>query len=725
MGKKYVGIKFLVALLLLTLTMWPMMSRSHAVVPSLDQIRVSLFIDARGTVPSVTLSAATGLTIGSRQSADQSASITPWLTHGSSVPIRASLDQYMVFIMETYDAVVANSIAQQLQGLAGEAYVFTQKRAGHFVYRVYVGQYLTEQQAMVDMDRLAKLTLLEPYELAVTGPKHWQAGTYATKDAAMLDLEIFWDHGLHGFLVYSENNDGQLTYHIWLGEAANEQELARVKEQVQLIMPSLDLQPIDEGRHYLLVREQMKPSLSSQPVAHYFFSAQSGQKVWVSTEAETIRVAERNGRSYRGHIELSAHQGRLAVINELPFEQYLYSVVGSEMNETWPMEALKAQAVAARTFALAQGIKYGIAHVSDTTYEQAYYGVGAEYDKAIAAVQATAGEVIVDDDGLITAYYHSNAGGMTADTSEIWQTPLDYVQSLPSPDQIAAEGLLPWYRVVLPNGLIGYVRSDFTEQTGEVNKAGYPILVATESNVNVRPAPYVNNNANAPIAKLEEGDRLILFEETLESNAFSWVQGPYTGEQLQQSINGASSHALSEAVRTLKITERGPSGRVLELVANGQQVQVNAPDRLRLAMNGLQSTRFDVEETGRYTVLGAEGLRQFPLEPSEPGGLYVLSGSGDQGDGGDHSGDHSEGSDATAHVTATQATDSALFVLNGKGETRLITQQPQFRFVGLGFGHGIGMSQWGARELAEFLEYDYKDIIAYYYAGVRIVKTAS
>ncbi len=64
----------------------------------------------------------------------------------------------------------------------------------------------------------------------------------------------------------------------------------------------------------------------------------------------------------------------LALVNEVPMEQYLYGVVGSELSSGWPTEALKAQAVAARTFAIKQGNKYEIAQVTDTTLDQAYYG---------------------------------------------------------------------------------------------------------------------------------------------------------------------------------------------------------------------------------------------------------------------------------------------------------------------------------------------------------------
>lgn len=693
MKKWTAAMRLAMVTILLIVTILPIWtSPSYASIPKLDHIRVSLFIDARGTVPSVTLSAPSGVQIGVRHEQPD-----VWIQHEANTPFRASLDQYMIRVMETFDAVTASNLARQLQGLVGEAYVMSSKHEGRLQYRVYIGQFTTEAQALSSIDRIDNLDIVKPYELKVTGSYHWNAGTHSTEAEALKQLDLILENGLYAYLVTHTNGEGELVYSVWLGEAANPTQMEQAKATALLAMPGLDLQAVDRSQPYIIVRQQSHTDGHQDLIPHYYFNGSAGQKLWMSSESEGITVKERSNRSYRGNIELSEHRGKLAVINEVPFEQYLYAVVGSEVNLTWPSEALKAQAVAARTFALAQGMKYGIAHVSDTTYEQAYYGIGAEYAAAIAAVDATTGEVVVDKDGLVTTFYYSNAGGMTADTSEIWGTPLDYITSVPSPDYIAEDGLLLWNRVVLPSGQIGYVRSDFTEDTGEVNRAGYRILVATESNVNVRPAPYVNNNTNAAIAQLQDGDRLILFEQTLESNAFSWVQGPFTGQQLQQSIQRTSSTTLSEAVRSLHITKRGPSGRVIEMTVNGQPLTVSTPDSFRGALNGLQSTRFDVEETGRYTVQGANGQKQWPEQQGE---LHILSGMNN----------------------VIQPTDPALFVLNGNDETRLITQEPQFRFVGFGFGHGIGLSQWGARELAQFLGYDYKEIIQYYYSGVSIVK---
>lgn len=683
----------LLILLIIALLLMPMLSfSSHASVPVLDNIRVALFIDARGVVPTVTVSSTSSIHIGVRDTSET----RHWLTHASDRAMRVSMDQYRIFIMETTDYDTASAAARQVNGLVGEAYVMRQVVEDRTVYRVYIGQFNSEERARNELGRISNLALLQPYQLAVRGPHHLSAGTYQQKEAAKAQLSVLNQHGHHGYMVYHEDESRQPLYSVWLGEAANANQLVQLENEVSAQILGIQLQTADTSIPYIIEQEQMM--LDGRLLPHYYFNRT--EQVLSLTSDATLRVVERSNRTYRGMLELRQYRGSMAVINELPFEEYLYAVVGSEVSSSWPEEALKAQAVVARTFALAQGMKYGIAHVSDTTYEQAYHGVQAEYPAAVAAVEATKGEVVVDHKGLITTFYYSNAGGMTADTSEIWGTPLDYISVVPSPDQIAEDGLLLWNRVVLPDGMIGYVRSDFMFDSGERNSAGYPIMVATENNVNVRAAPYVNNSTNAPIAQINQGDRLTMFEQTMESNAYSWVQGPYTAEQLQLTITRTSQINLSEGLHTLEVSERGPSGRVTEMLANGKIIPVSSPDSYRTAMSGLRSTRFDVEELGRYTILGAEGQRQLPSSNDQA--LYVLS--------------------ADSNEKPVKVTSETMFVLGDGDETRLITQEPHFRFVGLGFGHGIGLSQWGARELAQFLGYDYKEIIDYYYTGTSIVK---
>jgi stage II sporulation protein D len=127
--------------------------------------------------------------------------------------------------------------------------------------------------------------------------------------------------------------------------------------------------------------------------------------------------AQFGGRRYRGRLEFFAGQsGGLVVLNVLPLEDYLCGVVPSEMPADWPAEALKAQAIAARSYALtrmaaATGATYD---VYGTVADQEYHGVSGEAAAATQAVADTAGQVLVYDNAPICAMYCSDAGGCTA-----------------------------------------------------------------------------------------------------------------------------------------------------------------------------------------------------------------------------------------------------------------------------------------------------------------------
>jgi stage II sporulation protein D len=115
-------------------------------------------------------------------------------------------------------------------------------------------------------------------------------------------------------------------------------------------------------------------------------------------------------RRYRGRLQLRLEGGQLQVVNHVALETYLPSVVGSEMPASWPLEALRAQAVAARTYALKARKPASVFDLQATTASQVYKGVEAETPSTRAAVEGTRGLVLTYDDALIDAVFHSSSG---------------------------------------------------------------------------------------------------------------------------------------------------------------------------------------------------------------------------------------------------------------------------------------------------------------------------
>ena len=139
---------------------------------------------------------------------------------------------------------------------------------------------------------------------------------------------------------------------------------------------------------------------------------------------------------YRGHFMLVNDGDGLTVINDVPIEDYIQGVVPSEMPSSWSHEAHKAQAIAARSYALAnlgKRAKYGY-DLKDTPEDQAYNGATAETPQTNDAVVETEGIVLIYEGKIIPAYYSASAGGHTKNASQVWTKDLAFIKAVPSFD---------------------------------------------------------------------------------------------------------------------------------------------------------------------------------------------------------------------------------------------------------------------------------------------------
>lgn len=132
-----------------------------------------------------------------------------------------------------------------------------------------------------------------------------------------------------------------------------------------------------------------------------------------------------NNHRFRGMLDIIREKDlTLKAINHVGIEEYLYGVLYHEISHRWPIEAIKSQAVAARSFALYQasankGKDYDL---TSDTFSQLYGGKAAERYKTTKAVDATKGLILTYKGSVIPAYFHATCGGFTEDASELWQT---------------------------------------------------------------------------------------------------------------------------------------------------------------------------------------------------------------------------------------------------------------------------------------------------------------
>ena len=144
-------------------------------------------------------------------------------------------------------------------------------------------------------------------------------------------------------------------------------------------------------------------------------------------------------RRYRGELRILFYQSSFKVINYLGISKYLSSVVASEMPKSWPMAALKAQAIASRTYALKQINKKEKESFDITSNEanQVYLGIESETPRSIKAVNSTRSLVLTYKGKLIDAVFHSSSGGFTEDSGKVWKKQLPYLISVKDFDQVS------------------------------------------------------------------------------------------------------------------------------------------------------------------------------------------------------------------------------------------------------------------------------------------------
>ncbi len=320
-----------------------------------------------------------------------------------------------------------------------------------------------------------------------------------------------------------------------------------------------------------------------------------------------------NEKGYRGELLIINKNGRLNLINRLPLEEYLRGVVPKEIPAGWPMAALKAQAIAARTYSLANLDRHrddGF-QLCTTTHCQVYQGITGEHPNTDRAVLETNRVVITYNDKLISAVYHDSSGGYTKDASEVWSASVPYLKPAPGWDLAS---------------------------------------------------PY------------SQWDRSFSWEE-LQAHLLKAY--PEIGE-LKQLMPAA----FASDGRIIKLTLMGVNG---EAVVSGEQFR---------HATGIPSSNMKL------------GITYGP-EPT-----ITLWWPGGQ--------DHPEGITTKPEIVGVTAgtTGSAYdFQLQDKIPLRL-------EIRGAGRGHGVGLSQWGAKGMAE-AGYNERQILEHFYPGVTLTEMVS
>lgn len=334
-------------------------------------------------------------------------------------------------------------------------------------------------------------------------------------------------------------------------------------------------------------------------------------------------------RQYRGRIEFGIYgNDSISAINIITLEEYLYGVLPSEVYYKWEMDALKAQAVAARTYAVYTAFiapKYASEpyDLDDTVNCQVYKGYGIEEERTNQAVIETLGQFILHDNEPIAAFFYSTSGGHTESSENVWSGTFDYLKAVSDIEEIEPEKD-PWIKIV----------------TAEEIEA-------------------------------------ILVEK---------------GEDIGK-------------VLAMEVTSYSESGRAMELLIVGSNGSVELTKESIRWQFGLYSRKFTLITDSKYvpssSVLGQKGTEQQNLIDNN---LQVLNSNGQ---------------------TSSLAFTEGQVVVSSAGNLQNYTNvQPSagtYIFAGMGYGHGVGMSQAGAQSMA-LVGSNYIDILTHYFMDVTIEK---
>ena len=175
---------------------------------------------------------------------------------------------------------------------------------------------------------------------------------------------------------------------------------------------------------------------------HLEIRTEDSEKTKIEKDRITIRTLDSNSyicikqKWYKGTIHIINNNGNMTVINDVGIEDYVRGVTPAEMPSSWNMEALKAQAIAVRSYAIANLGKHASQgfDLLDSTMDQVYNGVLAETSATNQAVEETKGLVLTYNNKIISTMYSASAGGQTKSALQAWGNDIPYLQSVKSYD---------------------------------------------------------------------------------------------------------------------------------------------------------------------------------------------------------------------------------------------------------------------------------------------------
>ena len=372
-----------------------------------------------------------------------------------------------------------------------------------------------------------------------------------------------------------------------------------------------------------------------------------------------------NGRTYRGAFLITQRGGLLNAVN---LEYYLCGVLPAEVGASWHMQALRAQAISARTYVLRQSLnraKKGY-DVVDTDADQVYKGQGVETEKTNQAVMSTAGEILTYGQEIAQTFFHSDSGGHTADIADVWGQSVPYLQGVPE--------------------VVNY-KSPISTWTTRVSAAKIQAAVKKITGEDIGAVSAVQ------VSEVDEGGRAVTMTitgakgaKTVRASQFRTTIDPRAIKSTMFTPSGGAFSVNNTTTPSGLVTQQKKSASTVDDGLEFEEVQGLA----QMTADGVFTT------TELIDMLTNPNKKQHYYQE----GLKRTKKSGTN----------------TKTQTQTQTKKA-----RSKYGYAVEKSGNEFVFYGRGWGHGVGMCQWGAMAMADN-GYTAEQILMHYYPGTAIKK---
>lgn len=412
----------------------------------------------------------------------------------------------------------------------------------------------------------------------------------------------------------------------------------------------------------------------------------SGGKLRIGTQNLTMPVTVSasqpiawNGSSYYGQLTFTAASGGFAVGNKLDIELYLCGVLRAEMSASWHTEALKTQAVLARTYTIRNTGAHGAFDLCASTHCQDYKGIAADDAKISAAVVATKGLILRYGGNPASVYYHSDSGGMVTRAGAVWNSDLPYLQ--PRAEAVAYTSPNTTWEATIP---MSQIQSKLA--AGGISVGNLLSLTPVKRDESGRVEQLEIRGSQGTQTITGHKFRTLTGSTVIKSTLFEFgARSPYN-----LTVVSTPAPAPKAAGSVPGVSAPNPNVDISQMPQDKDDQIVWMTQNRIFTTQELMEILSMPSQRDKYIEIGVariKGEKQIPMAGS-----------------------------ALGPAQRPQQQTAATVSYAGPNLSMTPATGASITFYGRGYGHGVGLSQWGAKAMAES-GWSYDKILTHYFPG--------